>query len=74
MIIRFLLDLALVTSLALEPNSGAAGTMAPDLSLDAPRGARRGVVSGPRPPKRPPEKRAHDSSWSEIKSLIGRRP
>jgi hypothetical protein len=30
--------------------------------------------SGPRPPKRPPQPRPEDATWSEIKARYGRRP
>ncbi|MDZ4805939.1 MAG: hypothetical protein SGI90_13850 [Candidatus Eisenbacteria bacterium] len=73
MFFRLLLDLALVGILALDPDSGATRTAPPMPTLDPVRLTSRPIMSGPRPPKKPPEKRPHDSTWSDIKSHFGGR-
>lgn len=74
MLFRFFLDLALVAALAVDPNSSTTRT-APSMTTVGPLPPiPPPVEAGPRPPKKPPEKRPHDSSWSEIKSIFGRRP
>jgi len=73
MLFRLLLDLAMVAVLALDPASSATRTAPTMPALGPPRSMPRPVLAGPRPPKKPPEKRPHDSSWSEIKSRFGGR-
>jgi len=54
---------------------GPARDAAPRVHAPAPmRLGARPYRGGPRPPKKPPEKRPHDSTWSDIKSRFGGRP
>ena len=79
MLIRFLLDLGLALSLALgasaqHPGARSATDPAPrpasHLTITGPRR----ISTGPRPPKKPPENRPHDGTWSDIKTQLGGRP
>jgi hypothetical protein len=87
MFFRFLLDAAVALVVGCHPEPALSGNGTPGPAPGrAPADAHRVVApaplvrgpgsarGGPRPPKKPPEKRPHDSTWSEIKSRVGGRP
>jgi hypothetical protein len=64
MVFRLLLQLVLLLS---SPHRSAEPPLHPEPVTVAPS-----PPGGPNPPKKPPEKRPHDATWTEIKLLPGR--